>query len=193
MFQSLFEELIYAGRGTFQLLLGRRDASNNFDLSLRGLAGSFVAFLAAATFNAFLPRVLGVQDAPSATQALVFVLVLYLAQAGLAALVLRSFGRSEGLVPYLVCDNWTTFFLSIASALMVGFGLNGDAALLVLGIAVIVIEINIARLIVTLRPLQIVGFLFAQVIGVMVGLMIIGAFLPQELLDQASTANSIGG
>lgn len=193
MFQNLFEEAIYAGRGTFQLLLGRRDASNNFDLSVRGLVGSFVAFLAAATFNAFLPRLMGVQDAPSATQAMLFVLVLYATQAGLAAVILRTFGRSEGFVPYLVCDNWATFFMSVLSALMVAVNINGDVALLILGVGVIIVEINIARLIVTLRPLQIVGFLFAQFIGVMVGLMIIGAFLPSELTDQGALVNSLSG
>lgn len=193
MFQNLFEEAIYAGRGTFQLLLGRRDASSNFDLGLRGLVGSFVAFLAAATFNAFLPRIMGAEAAPSATEALLFVLVLYGTQAGAAAMILRVFGRSEGFIPYLVCDNWATFFISVLSALMVAVRINGDVALFILAIAVIVVEINIARLIVTLRPLQIVGFLFAQLLGVMVGLMIIGAFLPPELADQAVLGTSVSG
>lgn len=186
MFNSLIEELLYAGRGTFQLLLGRRDASHNFDLSPRGLTGSFVVFLAAAAFNAYLPKLMGAENAPAATQAILFVLVLYGVQAGAAALVLRAFGRSDGFIPYLVCDNWATFFMSVISALMVFGGLNGDLALVVLGIIVIVIEINIARLIVTLRPLQIFGFLVAQMIGVFVGLIIIGAFFPPELVDQAA-------
>ncbi len=193
MFQSLFEEFIYAGRGTFQLLLGRRDASSNFDLSLRGLTGSFVAFLVAAAFNAFLPGIMGVENAPSATSALLFVLVLYGTQAGAAALILRVFGRGDGFVPYLVCDNWATFYISVLSALMVAVRLNGDLSLLILGVGVIIVEINIARLIVTLRPLQIVGFLFAQLIGVMIGLMIIGAFLPPELADQAALSGAVSG
>lgn len=189
MYNSLIEELLAAGRGTVQLLIGRRDASQNFDLSLRGLVGSFVVFLAAAAFNAYLPRFLGSEGAPAATSAMLFVLVLYGVQAGAAAAVLRLYGRSDGFIPYLVCDNWATFFLSVISALMVFVGLNGDVALLILGVAVIAIEINIARLIVTLRPLQIVGFLVAQMVGVFIGLAIIGAFLPPEIVDQAAAVS----
>lgn len=188
MFNSLIEELLSAGLGTFRLLIGRRDSSTYFDLSLRGLAGSFIAFLVAATFNAYLPGLLGTPDAPTATQAILFVLVLYGVQAGAAYGVLRIYGRGDGFVPYLVCDNWATFFMSIVSALMVVIGITGDMAILILGVAVIAIEINIARLIVTLRPLQIVGFLVAQLIGVFIGLVVIGAFIPAELADQALSA-----
>jgi hypothetical protein len=46
------------------------------------------------------------------------------------------------------------------------------------GIVVIVVEVNIARLIVTLTPWQIVALLAVQAIGGFIGLMIIGAILP---------------
>ena len=50
--------------------------------------------------------------------------------------------------------------------------------LIVLAIVVIVIEVNIARLIVTLSPLQIAMFLVAQLVGVSIGLAIIGFAFP---------------
>jgi len=58
--QSTFlEELMAAGRGTISLLIGDRRAGSYFDFSQRGLAGSFIAFLAVTGLNAALPVLLG--------------------------------------------------------------------------------------------------------------------------------------
>ena len=65
-----------------------------------------------------------------------------------------------------------------------------EATLIVLGVIVIIVEVNIARLIVTLPPLQIAMFLIAQLVGVSIGLAIISfAFpLPPEVADAAASA-----
>lgn len=172
---TLFEEMIAAGRGVLALLIGRRNAGDYFDLTLRGLAGSFVAFIVATTVNAYLPGIMGLPGGGlHAWQALLMAAVLYTLQIGFSALVLRQIKRLDGLVPYLVADNWASFFITIITILLALSGLNGDVALVVIAILVIVVEINVARLIVTLTPLQIVMFLLAQMIGVLIGLMLVG-------------------
>jgi len=181
MDKTLIDEMIAAARGTVALLAGKRRASGYYDLTLRGLTGSLIAFIIAVTFNAYAPHFSGVAGAPQPWQALTMVAVLYLFQTGFGALVLNQFGRLDGLVPYLVADNWATFFITGLSGVMVIFGLRGDAAILLVGLLVIVLEINIARLIVTLRPIQIAIFIVAQLVGAFVGLMVLGAIFPTEL------------
>jgi hypothetical protein len=176
---TIFDELAAAARGTAALVVGDRRAAHYFDFGPRGLAGSFIAFLTATLFNAFLPILLGVkQTSGSMAQGLVMVGLLYVLQVGCSALVLRQLKRLDGLVPYIVADNWATFFITILSAIIATFGIGADFALLAIGILVIVVEINIARLIVTLSPMQIAMFLIAQLVGVSIGLIVIGMIMP---------------
>jgi hypothetical protein len=177
--QSTFlEELMAAGRGVIGLLIGNRQAGSYFDFSQRGLVGSFIAFLAVTLLNAALPVVLGVKDSGGIARAILMVAILFVLQLAFSAIVLRQLKRLDGLLPYIVADNWATFFLTLISGALAAAGVNGDAVLIVLGIVVIVIEVNIARLIVTLSPLQIAMFLIAQLVGVSIGLAIIGFAFP---------------
>jgi hypothetical protein len=176
---TLIEEGRAAATGTWSLLRGRHTAADWFDFSTRGLAGSFIAFVLAVGINAMLPDILGNAPEDSSTfEALVMVVILYAVQVAAAALALRQMGRLDGLVPYLVADNWATFFITSLSIVMALLRINGDFALLILGVLVIIVEINIARLVVTLRVMQIVMFLVAQLVGVAIALMFIGALLP---------------
>jgi hypothetical protein len=176
--QSTFiEEMMAAGRGVIGLLAGDRQAGSYFDLSLRGLAGSFVALLLVTALNGVLPVLLGAED-ESITRNVLTVALLFVLQVGFSIIVLRQVGRLDGLVPYLVADNWATFFLTLVSAAVAAAGVANDVTLVVLGIVVIFVEVNIARLIVTLPPLQIAMFIIAQLVGVSIGLALIGFFLP---------------
>lgn len=176
---TLIEEMMLAGRGVLALLTGRRDAPRYFDLTLHGLAGSFVAFLVATTLNAYLPVLTGsAPEGTSASQALLIVALLYAVQMGFSAIVLNQLKRLDGLVPYLVAGNWGTFFITLLTVAISFLSLDGNLVLLMIGILVIVIEINTARIIVTLRPLQIVMFLVAQMVGVLLALTIVGMMLP---------------
>ncbi len=177
--QSTFlEELMAAGRGVIGLLIGDKRAGGYFDYSQRGLIGSFIAFLAVTGINATLPMVLGVRDAGGIARSVLMVAILFALQLAFSAIVLRQLKRMDGLIPYLVADNWATFFLTLISGALAAAGVDGDPVLIVLAIVVIVIEVNIARLIVTLSPLQIAMFLIAQLVGVSIGLAIIGFTFP---------------
>ncbi len=176
---TLFEEMISAGRGLVALLTGRRDAGSYFDLTLRGLAGSFAVFLFATTLNAYLPALMGMMpEGTGAAQTLIVAGVLYAVQIGCGVLVLRQIGRLDGLVPYLVADNWATFFVTAVTIVLSLVGFSPELALILVGVVVLILEINIARLIVTLTPLQIAMFLIAQMVGVVVGLLVMGMMMP---------------
>jgi hypothetical protein len=68
--------------------------------------------------------------------------------------------------------------VTAVSSLLSLFGLSSDLAIIVVGILVLVIEINIGRLIVVLGPWQIAMLLVAQLVGVCIGLLIIGLIVP---------------
>jgi hypothetical protein len=176
---TIVEEMIAAARGVLALIMGNRRAANYFDFSPRGLAGSFVAFLAVTAINAMLPPLLGASG-PQASmfRSVASVAILFAFQIAFSVIALRQLKRLDGFVPYLVADNWATFFVTIVSTVLVMMGFGGDLAIIVIGILVIIIEINIARLIVTLSPLQIAIFLIAQLVGVSIGLLIVGMVFP---------------
>jgi hypothetical protein len=186
---TLFEEMISAARGVAAVIAGDRRAPAHFDFSRRGLAGSFIAFLAGMVLNAYLPSLSSDPNytALPATRLLTVSAVLFAAQIGFSALVLRQLNRLDGFVPYLVADNWTTFFVAALSSLLALLGLSSDFVVVIVGLATLVIEINIARLIVTLKPLQIAMFLIAQIVGVAIGLIVIWQIFPSSDLVAAGT------
>lgn len=182
---TIFDEMRLAARGVAGLIVGDRRVADYFDFSQRGLVGSFIAFLAITAVNAALPKMLGISDA-SIFRSIAMIAILFALQVGFSAIVLRQLQRLDGLVPYLVADNWATFFVTVGSTILALFGFTGDFAIIAIGLLVIVIEINIARLIVTLRPLQIAMFLIAQLVGVSIGLIIVGVVLPLSPAEQAA-------
>lgn len=180
-----------AGRGVIGLLTGNRQSGSYFDFSPRGLAGSFIALLLVTALNAVLPVILGLDSGGGVARGIFMVAILLGLQIAFSAIVLRQLKRLDGLLPYLVADNWATFFMTLISAAIAAAGLASDFTLVVLGIVVIVIEVNIARLIVTLSPLQIAMFLIAQLVGVSIGLVLAALLIPMpELAVQALQAVS---
>lgn len=176
--QSFIEEMLSAFRGLGALVLGRRTASSYFDFGQRGLAGSFIALLLATAVTAYAPQLLGAPTQPGdGARAVFLAALLFGLQIGAAYIVLRQMGRLDGLVPYLVADNWMNLFLSvIGSAVIVSLGPT-DIVLLSVGIVSIIVEVNIARRIVTLMPMQIVLFMVAQLAAQMLGVLIFGGLI----------------
>ncbi|MEO6395292.1 MAG: hypothetical protein ABIO40_05230 [Devosia sp.] len=162
-----------AGRGVFGLLIGERKAPGYFDFSSRGLAGSFIAFVLVTALNAGLPIMLGMVVPPGTfSRSLFTVGILFALQVGFSLIVLRQLKRLDGFVPYLVADNWATFFLTLISGAFAAAGVAGDVLIVMLGIVIIVLEINIARLVITLSPLQIAMFIIARMVGASLGILI---------------------
>ena len=177
--KSFIDELVAAGRGVVALIVGDRKAPQYFDLSQSGLIGSFIGLLAVTFLSAVLPLVLpGAGADYSIARSAIIAVILFAFQIGFAAIVLRQMKRLDGLRPYVVADNWASVYISVGQLLLSFVGFQGDLAFFALSILVIVVEINIARLIVTLSPLQIAMFMIAQLVGVAIALIIVGAVFP---------------
>lgn len=175
---TLIEELVRAGRGVAGLVVGDRRASAYFDFSMRGLYGSFIAYLLILAFNAGAPMALGAEGAGGA--ALRTVLsngLLYASQVAACALALRQLDRRDGLVPYIVANNWATLFFMLAG-LLAAFSGGLGIAMLVLAILVLVVEVNIARVVIGLSGMKVALFIVAQLVGGGFGLLLVSLIYP---------------
>lgn len=186
---NFLEELMAAGRGLIRLLVGDRRAGSYFDFSQRGLAGSFIALLIVAGLDAVLPLILSSKHDSIATSMFQLV-VIYGFQLGFTTLVLRQLKRMDALLPYMVSYNWLNFFATLILGAIFAAGIGASIAILVIGIMAIVIEVNIARLVMTLSPLHIAFMIGAQIIGVLIGLLLLMLLfpLPPDVAAELTTA-----
>jgi hypothetical protein len=187
---TLLEEAVSAARGLGALVVGDGKAPSYFDFTLRGLVGSFIAFLVAAVGGVYLPQLAGTPPADDAAapapllqltpgSALLLVIVAVGIQALATFLILRIMKRPDGLIRFLVADNWSTFFTTIIAGVIGAIGIGGDFVLLVLLLVLVVVEINIARLILAFKGWQIAAFIVAQKLALFIGLVIVlSPFLP---------------
>lgn len=179
---SFFDEARNAAQGVWALVLGRQDAARYFDFSPRGLIGSFIALVLAIGVSVFGPQLFGVPTAGGAAASMTLLsAILFGLQIGAAYIVLNMLGRLDGLLPYLVADNWVNFYVSLVGALSLVLLGGSDVMLLVVGVVSIVVEINIARRIVTLAPMQIAIFIVAQVAAQLLGLLFLGGIILQAM------------
>lgn len=174
---SFLQEVASAGRGVLALIVGDRKASQYFDLSRRGLIGSFIGLLIVTFMSALLPLAMA-PEGYSIGRSVTVAVVLFAFQVAFAAIVLRQLKRLDSLQAYVIADNWASVFISLGQLALSFVGFQGELAFLALAILVLVVEINIARLIVTLSPLQIAMFMIAQVVGVTIALLVVGSILP---------------
>lgn len=176
---DIWNEVASAARGVVALVTGDRRASSYFDFSDRGLVGSFIAFLVVAMLNTAVPLVLGVPGTSGTVfRAIATVIIVLALQIAAAAIVLRQLKRPDALVPYIVVDNWATFYLTIATTLLGLMGLGGELVFIATGIVIIIIMVNIARLVLTLTPWQIASFLVVQLISGVIALFVVSAVFP---------------
>jgi hypothetical protein len=176
---TYWNELVSAGRGVIAVIIGDKRAPGYFALDQRGLLGSFIALLAITAINAYVPRLMGLPGGKGGVLLTVVVVALLTAlQIGFLALALRQMKRLDGLLPYLVAQNWGSFFLSVALLLLIVLGLASDLTLLVLAIVEIIIQVNVSRLIVRLTGGQIALLIVAQLVGVSAGLLVLSWVLP---------------
>ena len=182
---TFLDELTAAARGAFALLTGNRRASSYFDFSQRGLVSSFIAFVIAGALSAYGPKLLGFSSQSGAAgMGLLMSAMLYVLQGGVAWLILRQFARLDGFVPYIVAFNWINLFASLVTLLLLLLG-AGQYATLVVGVAALVVEVNIARLVVTLPPLQVLVFIVAKLILQAIAMGLIIAMVAPDIFASA--------
>lgn len=174
---TFLNEAATAARGTVALLIGNRQAPSYFDFRQVGVVGSFIALLIGLAAQAFGPHLMGRGASGVVSSALILASLVLALQFGAAWLLLRLLNRGDGFVPFVVSHNWVIFFQSLfAVAVFVIFGepfsidaagetaqlTSGSIPFLLLGIAALVISVNIARLIMTLRPRDVAAFVISQ-------------------------------
>ena len=181
--RTFIEEALSAGRGVFALLIGDRKAAGRFDLSLRGLAGALIALLAVEVIVSYGPALLGAGSPGGVGVGLLLGLAAAAMQVAMVGLFLRLVRRTDGFLPFLVADFWASAFLTAVYVLLVLLNLPPLVVTLGFAVVAVAVEVNIARLIVTLPPLQVVGLVIAEVIGGLIALQVLGPLLglPPEL------------
>jgi hypothetical protein len=193
---TFLEELMAAGRGMLALLIGDKQARNFFDFSRRGLVSSFIALLIAVGIQTYLPFILS-KSHDSAVVSLAQSAIVFVLQLGCVAIVLRQAGRLDTLAAYVVVDNWISFYVSLIFGALLAAGLGtdgdaGDALTIVFSIVVIVLEVNMARKILTLSPLQIAMLIIARTVGAIIALgitwLIFG--LPPDVAAQLNSLSA---
>lgn len=164
---NLLGEAAAAARGVLAVVIGDREAARFFNLTTHGLVGSFIALLLITGIGAFLPVLLGFPGSVLLTVA-VFALSFVL-QVGCATIALMQAKRLDGFVPYLVVDNWASFYVTIAGLVFNLMGVGDEFIGVPIGVLIVVVAVNIGRVIIKLEPLQTAMFVVAQVVGYLVG------------------------
>ena len=178
-----------AGRGVIALLTGNRQAAGFFDVSRRGVAGSFMALLIVVTIATYLP-ILTSKDHDSAIVSIGQFGIAYLLQIGCTVVVLRQIKRLDALNAYLVGDNWISFYVLLITLALSAAGIGGDTfTTIVFGIVGLVLEVNLCRLVLGLPPAQIALLIFAQAVGLLLagGLILLLYPMPADVAAQLSS------
>lgn len=185
---SFIDETRSALRGVVALILGDRKAPAYFDLSQHGLVGSFIALLGVLLLEIVVGMVIG-QIGSGQIFTTVFQTLLFYGAVTLAPRVLLTvLGRLDAFMPYLVALNWTNVFFTL---IIVVLGLIGAPTLaFVVIIAAFVASINIARIIMTLRPMQIVMLFAVQLVGFLLALIVLMMIFPLSPEQMAEIAAS---
>lgn len=173
------EETINAAQGGWRLLIGRRDAPQYFLEDTRALVSSFIALLISIAITLAASALMRPTGGELTSFVLVFTnAVLYAALVGASWVVLRFAGKADRFVAFLTVDNWLNALISVVLALIGLFGVGSDVVLLAAVVAGLAARINNARLVVGLKAGQIVLLMIGQAVGVMVGLSVLGMFIP---------------
>lgn len=185
---TIVEESQAAARGLLALITGDRGASRFFNFTQAGLVTSFIAVLAVTGLELVATAALGQGHIFTS---LIQTAIIYAAVLGTSAIYLRQIARWDALVPFVVTINWANAILSLVMQAALLLGLNFFGILfLVVGV---VVSINIARLVMTLRPMQIVLLIIAQAVGLIAAvllLVLIFPLSPEQMAEIAAAASS---
>lgn len=185
---TLVDEARAAARGLMALLTGDRGAARYFTFTQAGLVSSFIAVLFATGVELVAGAAMG---GGGMFAGLVQQVIIYAAVVGASALYLRQIGRWDALVPFVVTLNWSNAILSLVMLVTLLLGLTFLSIIFL--IAGIVLSINIGRLVMTLKPLQIVLLIIAQAVGLVVAVLLLLMIYPLSPDDVAALTAAAKG
>ncbi|NGP17268.1 hypothetical protein [Devosia aurantiaca] len=132
--------------------------------------------------SVFGPMLLGVPaQSGAATGAVMLAALLFALQIAAAYIVLRQMGRLDGLVPFMVADNWVNFIVSLFGTVILVLVGGSEVMLFTVGLISIIVEVNIARRILTLSPMQVATFIVVQIVAQLIGVLILGGVMLQSM------------
>lgn len=173
---SLLTEAAAAARGVLAVTIGNREAGRYFNLTAHGLAGSFIALLLIAGVGAALPLAFGIHG--RVLYAVIASTVSLALQVGCGAIALSQAKRLDGFVPYLVVDNWASFYVTGIGLVLSLMGVPDEIIGFPIGVLIVIVAVNIGRVIVGLQPLQVAMFVIAQVVGYLVAGYVLLMIIP---------------
>jgi len=182
---SIVQEGRAAFRGLLSLVVGDQESRRWFNLTTRGLLGSFIALIVVTAAADYIPVLQG-RPGMMLRNFAADVIVMGL-QWACSAIVLRQVGRPDGFVPYLVADNWNTAFVAALSTVLALAGAGSEFLWFPMTILVLLLAVNVGRLIVGLPGLQAAMFVVAQLVGLGIGMLIVSVILP--LPDPTALSN----
>lgn len=177
--QSMMNEAVSAFRGVGALIVGDKTAARHFDLTQAGLVGSFIALLSFLFVQSLL-RFAVYGPSGELLRNLAISVGLYGLIIAATLLFLRWIKRADTFVPMLVVQNWVSFFSNIVLTIAVLIG--AEPLVFLIGIAAIVVSINILRIISRLTLGQIFGYFAVQLLALMVIAVLYVLIAPPDAL-----------
>lgn len=178
-------------RGVLALVVGDRNAGSFFDFGQRGVVTSFLPLLILMGLQIVASMALGLPTPGGFARSIIETVVAYGAIMGGTGLLLRALSRQDVLWPFLVVFNWSNVGLTVllVISMLTGF----TPALFLLVVVAMIISINIGRLIMTLRPVQIALLIGVQVVGLFAALLLVSFLFPltPEQLAELMAASSL--
>jgi hypothetical protein len=171
----LLGEAVEAARGVLAVIVGNRESARHFNLTGHGLAGSFIALLIATGIGVAIPLLLGLPG--RVLLSFGAAVISFVLQVGCGTIALWQAKRLDGFVPYLVVDNWASFYVILAGLALNLIGVPDDFIGFPIGVLIVIVAVNIGRVIVGLQPLQVAMFVIAQVVGYLVSGLLISLLL----------------
>lgn len=184
---TIIEETTAAARGVLALLVGDKTAGKHFDFSQRGLVGSLIAIVALTGLSALVASWIGA-GAGSMFKSAATNVILYGAQIAMTAIVLNQLKRADGFVPYLVADNWAMFWTSLGTLLLAVIGID-PMLVMIAALVGVWLQISIARSIIGLTGGQIAMLFVAQIVGVLIGLLLVITLFPMSASEIAALSS----
>lgn len=169
-------ELRSSFRGIIALMTGDRNAAGYFDFSPAGVAGSFVPVLMVAGFEMLEQMLLGAGAPGDITQSAVQTGIVYATFIGATSLLLAAIGRRDAFPPFIVTYNWANAVLTLAVGILML--ISFVVAMTVAFVGTLIMIINIGRLVMTLKPSQVVMLMLTQIIGGAFSLLLLSALYP---------------
>lgn len=194
-----FEEMIDAAKGIFSLIRGEQDKLGYFNFSQAGLVGSFIAvFIGLFLQELFSGPSPDGFDVPAWAN-LVSYTILYATPFIVAYGFLSIVGQRERMLPYMVINNWASFFFTLILVAIFIFHLLATVGYFIIVILTIIVFWRLSRIVLGFTVPQTIIFFLATIMAVFIAALITVNIMfaaagidPSTFLDMQQQTQSSG-